>query len=98
MGAYAIVILSLVVFSVGLYQLLKLTTRRIRPLPAPPRRSERTRRGCAACGERRDYPGTAANISGAERIVVVTVIVAAILFEVWFFFFSGSSIGGSSGR
>ena len=99
MGAYATVILALVVFSVGLYQLLKLTTRAYQEATgttptvrthAPWLRSMR--------GERPDYPGAAAKISGAERIVVVTVILAAILFEVWFFFFSGSSIGGSSGR
>jgi hypothetical protein len=49
-------------------------------------------------GERPDYPGNPARISGAERIVVLVVIIAAVAFETWFFFLSGSSIGGGSGR
>jgi hypothetical protein len=100
MGAYAIVILSLIAFSWGLYQLLKIAMRAYQETTgttptvrshAPWLRSMR--------GERPDYPGaTHARISGAERIVVVTVLVAAAAFEIWFFFFSGSSIGGGSGR
>ena len=99
MGAYAIVILSLIVFSWGLYQLLKLTmaayqdatgTRPTVRSHAPWLRSMR--------GERPDYPGHTARISGAEKVVVVSVLVAAAAFEIWFFFFSGSSIGGGGGR
>ena len=99
MGAYAVVILALIAFSWGLYQLLKLvmgayqdatgTTPTVRS-HAPWLRSMR--------GERPDYPGNTSRISGAEKIVVVTVLIAAAAFEIWFFFFSGSSIGGGGGR
>jgi hypothetical protein len=99
MGAYAVVILALIAFSWGLYQLLKLvmgayqeatgTTPTVRS-HAPWLRSMR--------GERPDYGGNTARISGAEKIVVVTVLIAATAFEIWFFFFSGSSIGGGGGR
>jgi hypothetical protein len=98
MGAYAIVILSLIAFSWGLYQLLKLVmnayqdatgTRPTVRTHAPWLESMR--------GERPQQRATR-RISGAERIVVVTVLVAAAAFEIWFFFFSGSSIGGGGGR
>ena len=98
MGAFAVVILTLIVFSVGLYQLLKRTSHAYQEATgtqptvrthAPWLRSMR--------GERPEHGGTAP-ISGAERIVVVTVIVAAAAFELWFFFLSGSPIGGGSGR
>jgi hypothetical protein len=99
MSAYAVVILSLIAFSWGLYQLLKLvmsayqdatgTTPTVRS-HAPWLRSMR--------GERPDYRGNTSRISGAEKIVVLTVLVAAAAFEIWFFFFSGSSIGGGGGR
>jgi hypothetical protein len=99
MGAYAVVILSLIFFSWGLYQLLKLvmtayqdatgTTPTVRT-HAPWLRSMR--------GERVDHRAAASRISGAEKVVVVTVLIAAAAFEVWFFFFSGSSIGGGGGR
>jgi predicted secreted protein len=93
MGAFAVVIIALIAFSVGLYQLLKLTMRAYQEATgttptvrthAPWLRSMR--------GERPDYTGRGTNISGAERVVVVTVLVAAVAFEIWFFFFSGSSI------
>jgi hypothetical protein len=99
MGAVAAVVLCLILFSVVLYQALKRVSYAYQEttgtLPtvrthAPWLRSMR--------GERPDFPGNTARISGAERIVVLTVIVAVVLFEVWFFFFSGSSIGGGSGR
>jgi hypothetical protein len=99
MGAYAVVILALIAFSWGLYQLLKIVmsayqdatgTRPTVRSHAPWLRSMR--------GERPDYPGATHRISGAEKIVVLTVLVAATAFEIWFFFFSGSSIGGGSGR
>jgi predicted secreted protein len=99
MGAFAAVIGCLVLFSFLLYQALKRVSNAYQAatgtLPtvrthAPWLRSLR--------GERPDYRGAAARISGAERIVVATVIVAAVAFEIWFFFLSGSSIGGSSGR
>lgn len=98
MGAYAIVILSLIAFSWGLYQLLKIVmgayqdatgTRPTVRTHAPWLRSMR--------GERPEQH-VGARISGAERVVVVVVLLAALAFEIWFFFFSGSSIGGSSGR
>jgi hypothetical protein len=99
MGAYAVVILALIGFSWGLYQLLKRvmgayqdatgTAPTVRT-HAPWLRSMR--------GERPDYPGNTAGISGGERVVVVTVLIAAAAFEIWFFFFSGSSIGGGGGR
>ena len=98
MGAYAIVILSLIAFSWGLYQLLKIVmgayqdatgTRPTVRTHAPWLRSMR--------GDRPEKH-VAARISGAERVVVVVVLLAALAFEIWFFFFSGSSIGGSSGR
>jgi hypothetical protein len=99
MGAYAIVIISLIFFSWGLYQLLKLVMARYQEVTgttptvrthAPWLRSMR--------GERLDHRSAASRISGAEKIVVVTVLVAAAAFEIWFFFFSGSSIGGGGGR
>ena len=99
MGAYAVVILALIAFSWGLYQLLKLvmsayqdatgTTPTVRT-HAPWLRSMR--------GERPDYADSTHRISGAEKVVVVSVLVAAAAFEIWFFFFSGSSIGGGGGR
>ena len=98
MGAYAVVIIALIVFSWGLYQLLKLamgayqeatgTAPTVRT-HAPWLRSMR--------GERPDQRA-AARISAAERVVVVAVLLAAAAFEIWFFFFSGSSIGGGGGR
>src|SRR5918993_2999114 len=97
MGAYAVVILSLIAFSWGLYQLLKLAMSAYQDATgtAPTVRSHapwlRSMRG-----ERPDQRA-AARISGAERVVVVTVLIAAAAFEVWFFFFSGSSIGGGGG-
>ena len=99
MGAYAVVILSLIFFSWGLYQLLKITMSAYQEATgttptvrthAPWLRSMR--------GERPEHSSTGTRISGAERIVVVTVLIAATAFEIWFFFFSGSSIGGGSGR
>jgi len=98
MGAFAVVILALVAFSFGLYQLLKLTMRAYQDVTgtaptvrthAPWLRSMR--------GERPEHHRTAP-ISAAEKIVVATVLMAAIAFEIWFFFFSGSSIGGGGGR
>jgi hypothetical protein len=97
MGAYAVVILSLIAFSWALYQLLKVTmsayqdatgTRPTVRTHAPWLRSMR--------GERPEYSHV--RISGAEKVVVVTVLIAAAAFEIWFFFFSGSSIGGGGGR
>src|SRR5215210_5251058 len=82
MGAYAVVIISLIAFSWGLYQLLKLVmsayqdatgTRPTVRTHAPWLRSMR--------GERPDH-GAGAQITGAERIVVVTVILAAAAFEI----------------
>jgi hypothetical protein len=99
MGAFAVVIIALITFSFGLYQLLKLTMRAYQEATgttptvrthAPWLRSMRD--------ERPEHAGRGATISGAERIVVVTVLVAAVAFEIWFFFFSGSSIGGGGGR
>src|SRR5262245_33028273 len=99
MAAYVVVILSLIAFSWGLYQLLKVVmgayqdatgTRPTVRTHAPWLRSMR--------GERPDAAAAKARISGGEKIVVVTVIVAAAAFEIWFFFFSGSSIGGGGGR
>ena len=99
MGAYAIVIISLIAFSWGLYQLLKIVMTRYQEATgttptvrthAPWLRSMR--------GERVDHREAASRISGAEKIVVVTVLLAAAAFEIWFFFFSGSSIGGGGGR
>jgi predicted secreted protein len=99
MGAFAVVIIALIAFSFGLYQLLKLTMHAYQEATgtaptvrthAPWLRSMRDER--PERGER------GATISRAERIVVVTVLVAAVAFEIWFFFFSGSSIGGGGGR
>jgi membrane protein YdbS with pleckstrin-like domain len=93
MLAFAVVIVCLAVFSIGLYQALKYVMHSYREatgtLPtvrthAPWLRSMR--------GERPDYGG-AASVTGAERIIVMTVVLAAVVFEVWFFFFSGSPIG-----
>lgn len=95
MTAFVVVIVSLVAFSLGLYQLLKVTMRAYQQATgtaptvrthAPWLRSMRD--------ERPGAQSARARISGAERIVVVMVVVAAVAFEVWFFFFSGSPIGG----
>jgi membrane protein YdbS with pleckstrin-like domain len=99
MGALAAVLLCLIVFSILLYQALKRVSYAYQEatgtLPtvrthAPWLRSMRD--------ERPHNQGSAARITGAERIVIVVVIIAAVAFEVWFFFFSGSSIGGGGGR
>ena len=99
MGAFAVVIVALIAFSMGLYQLLKLTMHAYQEATgttptvrthAPWLQSMR--------GERRDRQAAAARISGAEKVVVATVLVAAAAFEIWFFFLSGSSIGGGGGR
>ena len=44
-------------------------------------------------GERPQYPGEHAHLTGLERTLVAIVVLAAAAFEVWFFFFSGSPIG-----
>ena len=94
MGAFVAVIVCLVAFSWGLYQLLKITMNAYQEATgtqptvrthAPWLRSMR--------GERPEHNRASARISGAEKIVVISVILAAIVFEVWFFLFSGSSIG-----
>jgi hypothetical protein len=99
MGAVAAVVGCVALFSFLLYQALKRVSYSYQEAtgtvptarsPAPWLRSMR--------GERPNYPGTTAQMTGPERIVVFTVIVAAVAFEAWFFFFSGSSIGGGSGR
>ena len=99
MGAFAVVIVALIAFSVGLYQLLKLTMHAYQEATgttptvrthAPWLRSMR--------GERPDRVAAAARISGAEKVVVATVLLAAAAFEIWFFFLSGSSFGGGGGR
>jgi hypothetical protein len=99
MAAYGVVIVALIAFSWGLYQLLKLTMSAYQDATgtaptvrthAPWLRSMRD--------ERPAEMRAGARISGAERVVVVTVLIAATAFEVWFFFFSGSSIGGGGGR
>jgi ABC-type nickel/cobalt efflux system permease component RcnA len=99
MGAYAVVLIALIAFSWGLYQLLKVVMREYQEATgtaptvrthAPWLRSMR--------GERPDHAAAAARISGAEKVVVMSVLVAAAAFEIWFFFFSGSSIGGGGGR
>ena len=99
MTAFVVVIVSLILFSLGLYQLLKLTMRAYQKATgttptmrthAPWLRSMRDERGGVASARSR--------ITGAERVVVVMVVIAAVAFEVWFFFFSGSPIGGGGGR
>ena len=49
-------------------------------------------------GERPQYPGVRAQLTGPERIFVGSVVIAVVAFEIWFFFFSGSSIDQRSGR
>jgi hypothetical protein len=99
MTALVVVIVSLVAFSLALYQLLKLTMRAYQEATgsAPTMRTHapwlRSMRD-----ERREHAATKAGTSGAERIVVVMVVVVAVAFEVWFFFLSGSPIGGGGGR
>jgi predicted secreted protein len=99
MVAFTVVLISLIVLSLVLYQLLKLTMRAYQEATgttptvrthAPWHRSMRD--------ERPGSPRTRAGITGAERVVVVTVVIAVVAFEVWFFFFSGSPIGGAGGR
>ena len=99
MGAFVAVIVCLVAFSWGLYQLLKLTTHAYQQATgtqptvrthAPWLRSMR--------GERPEYNRAAARISGAEKIVVASVILAAIVFECGSSSSLGSSIGGGGGR
>jgi hypothetical protein len=92
MTAVFAVVGCLALFSFGLYQALKYVTSAYQATTgtAPTVRTH-TPWLRSLSGERPAYG--AAQISGAERIVVVTVIVAALVFEVWFFFFSGSPIG-----
>jgi predicted secreted protein len=99
MAAFAVVLVSLIVFSLALYQLLKLTMRAYQEATgttptvrthAPWLRSMRD--------ERPGSPRTSTGITGAERVVVLTVVIAVVAFEVWFFFLSGSPIGGPGGR
>jgi hypothetical protein len=99
MGPFAAVIVCLIAFSWGLYQLLKITASAYQEATgtqptvrthAPWMRSMRD--------ERHEHAGAGARISGAEKIVVASVLLAAVAFELWFFFLSGSSIGGGSGR
>jgi hypothetical protein len=99
MGAYAVVIVSLIAFSWGLYQLLKLVMSAYQDATgtAPTVRSHapwlRSMRD-----ERHEHAASTTGISNAERVVVVVVLLGAAAFEIWFFFFSGSSIGGGGGR
>ena len=99
MAAFVVVIVSLIAFSLGLYQLLKLTMRAYQDATgtAPTMRTHvpwlRSMRD-----ERPGHRSARARISGAERIVVVMVILVAVAFEIWFFFFSGSPIGGGEAR
>jgi hypothetical protein len=99
MGAYAVVIVSLIAFSWGLYQLLKLVMSAYQDATgtAPTVRSHapwlRSMRD-----ERHEHAASTRGISSAERVVVVVVLLGAAAFEIWFFFFSGSSIGGGGGR
>jgi hypothetical protein len=99
MGAYAVVIVSLIAFSWGLYQLLKLVMSAYQDATgtAPTVRSHapwlRSMRD-----ERHEHAASTTGISNAERVVVVVVLLGAAACEIWFFFFSGSSIGGGGGR
>jgi predicted secreted protein len=99
MAAFAVVLVSLIVFSLVLYQLLKLTMRAYQEATGttPTMRTHaswlRSMRD-----ERPGSPRTSTGITGAERVVVLTVVFAVVAFEVWFFFFSGSPIGGPGGR
>jgi ABC-type nickel/cobalt efflux system permease component RcnA len=99
MGAYAVVIVSLIAFSWGLYQLLKLVMSAYQDATgtAPTVRSHapwlRSMRD-----EHHEHAASTRGISSAERVVVVVVLLGAAAFEIWFFFFSGSSIGGGGGR
>ena len=99
MGAYAVVIIALIAFSWGLYQLLKVVMSAYQDATgtAPTVRTHAPWLESMR-GDRPDQRAAAARISGAEKVVVVTVLIAAAAFEIWFFFFSGSSIGGGGGR
>ena len=99
MGAYAVVILSLIFFSWGLYQLLKLTMSAYQEATgttptvrthAPWLRSMR--------GERPEHAAPGRAYRAPSGWWSLTVLIAATAFEIWFFFFSGSSIGGGGGR
>ena len=99
MGAFAAVVVCLALFSFLLYQAIKRVSHSYQAATGTlPTVRSHTPWLRSMRGERPDYPGNTARISGAERIVVVVVILAALAFEVWFFFFSGSPIGGPSGR
>jgi predicted secreted protein len=85
MGAFAVVIVSLVIFSLVLYQLLKLTMRAYQEATG----TTPTVRTHAAWlrsmrDERRDAASARSGITGAERAVVVMVVIVAVGFEVWF--------------
>jgi predicted secreted protein len=99
MAAFAVVLVSLIVFSLVLYQLLKLTMRAYRKTTGTTP-TVRTRAAWLRSmrDERPGSPKTSTTITGAERVVVLTVVIAVVAFEVWFFFFSGSPIGGLGGR
>ena len=97
MGAFVAVIVCLIAFSWGLYQLLKITMSAYQDATgttptvrshAPWLRSMR--------GERPEHHATGPGSrepSGSSW----SACFAAAAFEIWFFFFSGSSIGGGGG-
>jgi hypothetical protein len=99
MGAYAVVILSLIAFSWGLYQLLKLVMNAYQEATgtAPTVRSHapwlRSMRG-----ERPQYEGVQPGLTALERTLVAMVVVAFVAFEIWFCFLSSSPIDNRTGR
>jgi ABC-type nickel/cobalt efflux system permease component RcnA len=98
MGAYAVVIIALIAFSWGLYQLLKRTMSAYQEATGTTPTVRTHAQWLQSMRGERPESRAAGRISGAERVVVVTVLLAAAAFEIWFFFFSGSSIGGGGGR
>ncbi|NLT07561.1 MAG: hypothetical protein GXY03_14815 [Solirubrobacterales bacterium] len=99
MGAIAVVVVSMLAFSLGLVALLnhlgRLHDRLVGFTPtvtdhAPWLRSMR--------GERPLYPGVDAELSVLERVLIAMVATVVVVFELWLLLFSGSPVDQRSGR
>ncbi len=92
MAAVAVVIVTLVALSIGLYQALKATSHAYDGVTG---HAPSVRTHAPWLRSMRDGREEVGEVTAIERIVVVMVVLAAATFNVWFFFFSGSSIGAN---
>ena len=99
MGAVAVVVVCLAVFSLVLVWVLGQLNRvyeRLTGHTATVRQHTPWLRSMR--GERPQYGGVAPTLTALERILVAMVVIAFVAFEIWFFFFSASPIDNRSGR